>query len=124
MKKITAFLICMALTVTMFAWSEQDDANSTRSTEPERIHITPDRLQFYNNDMYVLHNDDWQQVFAVYSEREGLFAECKQPNPDMWYCPDCRKYHSKDLKECPEKKAEKDRKDKEDKKTKKQKKHR
>src|SRR5438105_1813638 len=100
MKKITAFLICMALTITMFAWSEQDYSNSTSSTESEKIYITSDHLQFDNNDMYVLHNDAWVQVFAVYSDKKGLFIECKQASPETWYCDVCRTYHNRDQK-CP-----------------------
>ena len=102
MKKITAFLTCIALMITMFAWSEQEHSNATRSTKSEKIYITPDQLQFYNNNMYVFQNDDWLQVYALYSDGKELFIECKQPSPETWYCSECRTYHNRD-QECPQK---------------------
>lgn len=113
MKKITAFLICLALTVTMFAWSEEEYSDQAHSTQHERIYITPNHLQFNNSDMYVFHNDAWIQVFAVYSDNEGLFVECKQASPETWYCIDCRTYHNRDQK-CPQ--APKDQESRKDKK--------
>jgi hypothetical protein len=101
MKKITAFLTCVALAITMFAWSEQAHSNLTRSSESEKIYITPGQLHFDNNNIYVLHNNDWLQVNALYSDGKDLFIERKQPSPETWYCSVCRTYHSGDQK-CPQ----------------------
>ncbi len=101
MKKITAFLVCMALTTTIFARSEIEDVNLTDSAEPEKIYVSSDLLQFHDNGIYVLHNDQWLQVPAIYSDKKGLFVECKQASPDTWYCSECRTYHNRDQK-CPQ----------------------
>lgn len=102
MKKITAFLTCAALSITMFAWSTQEYSNPTHSTEPEKIYITADHLHFHNNDIFVLHNDAWIQFSAVNSDEKGLFIVSKQRSPDTWYCSVCRTYHNADDK-CPQK---------------------
>jgi hypothetical protein len=127
MKKITAFFIALTLPIAMHASSEQGDSNQIDSAKLEKIYISSNHLLFDNTDMYAYLNDNWVQVNAVYSDDEGLFVECKQPNPTCWYCPDCRTYHS-DSMPCPYKKEDKkDRESKEkkrDKEDKKQKKHR
>lgn len=86
MKKIIAVMIALSFQILAFA-----DCGGAKNSE--KTYVSMQNLHFTDDGMFVLLDDVWQQISALYSDEDGFYI-AGQPNPEVWYCSKCRTYHS------------------------------
>ena len=101
------FFVFMAIFLSFNSYAN----TAIKATEPQKIYIASDQLLFENESMFVLLNNNWEQINCLQSDANGIYITssgldlsfswtCKRCGyKNSWWvdiCKGCNKHYRKD----------------------------